>query len=205
MTGSASPGQIYVVSHYSPVASEALSPSASVVAAWTVPYAPPGINICQFSEQSIVRFSSFDGRIISAIANYPTAIDSQKSSPFPVLICIHGGPESQAVCGFLGRLNYFVAEMGFAILQPNVRGSSGYGKTFLDLDNGLLREDSVRDIGALLDWIQSQDNLDSSRVVVYGGSYGSPLIPPHFIVVLSLHQLIRGRGLHVSCCLFSLS
>lgn len=60
-----------------------------------------------------------------------------------MLICIHGGPESQASCGFLGRLNYFVAEMGFAILQPNVRGSSGYGKTFLDLDNGVLREDSV--------------------------------------------------------------
>ena len=160
MTGSASPGQIYVVSHYSPAASEALSPSASVVAAWTVPYAPPGINICQFSEQSIVRFSSFDGRIISAIANYPTAIDSQKSSPFPVLICIHGGPESQAVCGFLGRLNYFVAEMGFAILQPNVRGSSGYGKTFLDLDNGLLREDSVRK-GELLIVLHAIDILVS--------------------------------------------
>ena len=144
LTGSASPGQVYVVSHYLPAASQA-SPRAPAVAAWTTPFAPPGIHISSFSEQSIIRFASFDGRIISAIANYPTATHDTQSAParLPVLICIHGGPESQAVCGFLGRLNYFVAEMGFVILQPNVRGSSGYGKTFLDLDNGLLREDSV--------------------------------------------------------------
>ena len=141
VSASASPGQIYVVSRYLPGA------AAATVAAWTMPYAPPGIDIAGFSEQSIIRFPSFDGRVISAIANYPKAsatTGSQKTPRFPVLICIHGGPESQAVCGFLGRLNYFVAEMGFAILQPNVRGSSGYGKTFLDLDNGVLREDAVR-------------------------------------------------------------
>jgi dipeptidyl aminopeptidase/acylaminoacyl peptidase len=138
VSGSASPGQIYVVSRYLPEAGEA------IVAAWTVPYAPPGIHLDVFSEQSIIRFRSFDGRIISAIANYPKSIATAGSPQFPVLICIHGGPESQAICGFLGRLNYFVAEMGFVILQPNVRGSSGYGKTFLDLDNGVLREDAVR-------------------------------------------------------------
>jgi dipeptidyl aminopeptidase/acylaminoacyl peptidase len=150
ISGSTSPGRIFVVSRYSPAATPAITAS---VAAWTAPYMPPGIDASAFSEQSIIRFPSFDGRIISAIANYPTAAaaaaaaaaaDSQKLPPFPVLICIHGGPESQAVCGFLGRLNYFVAEMGFVILQPNVRGSSGYGKTFLDLDNGVLREDAVR-------------------------------------------------------------
>ena len=82
------------------------------------------------------------------------------------------GPEAQAQSGFLGRSQYFVQELGIAIIRPNVRGSSGYGKTFLSLDNGVLREDSVKDIGALFDWIAAQPNLDASRVVVAGGSYG---------------------------------
>jgi dipeptidyl aminopeptidase/acylaminoacyl peptidase len=89
-----------------------------------------------------------------------------------VLVAIHGGPEAQARLGFLGRDNYFLEELGVAIIRPNVRGSSGFGKTFLALDNGVKREDSVRDIGALLDWIARQGDLDASRVVVEGGSYG---------------------------------
>jgi dipeptidyl aminopeptidase/acylaminoacyl peptidase len=87
-------------------------------------------------------------------------------------VAIHGGPESQATMGFMGRWNYLVEELGIAVVQPNVRGSSGYGKTFLTLDNGTKREDAVKDIGALLDWIATQPNLDPSRVVVEGGSYG---------------------------------
>ena len=88
------------------------------------------------------------------------------------MIQIHGGPEAQARPGFLGRWNYYVNELGVAIIEPNVRGSTGYGKTFLTLDNGMKREDSVKDIGALLDWIATQPDLDASRVVVAGGSYG---------------------------------
>jgi dipeptidyl aminopeptidase/acylaminoacyl peptidase len=89
-----------------------------------------------------------------------------------VLINIHGGPEAQATVGFLGRSQFYIQELGVAMIQPNVRGSRGYGKTFLSLDNGRLREDSVKDIGALLDWIAQQPDLDASRVVVAGGSYG---------------------------------
>jgi len=89
-----------------------------------------------------------------------------------VLIDIHGGPEGQAQLRFLGRLNYFVEELGIAVIRPNVRGSSGFGKTFLSLDDGIKREDSVKDIGALLDWIALQPGLDPSRVMVSGGSYG---------------------------------
>jgi dipeptidyl aminopeptidase/acylaminoacyl peptidase len=70
------------------------------------------------------------------------------------------------------RNNYFLNELGVALLYPNVRGSSGYGKTFLTLDNGLRREDSVRDIGAFLDWAAKDERLDSERVAVMGGSYG---------------------------------
>jgi dipeptidyl aminopeptidase/acylaminoacyl peptidase len=90
----------------------------------------------------------------------------------PVLVIIHGGPEGQSRPGFLGRSNYFVNELGIAILYPNVRGSLGYGKTFALLDNGMHREESVRDIGAALDWIGTRPDLDASRVMITGGSYG---------------------------------
>jgi dipeptidyl aminopeptidase/acylaminoacyl peptidase len=63
-------------------------------------------------------------------------------------------------------------ELGVAVIAPNVRGSAGYGKTYLTLDDGYLREDSVKDIGALLDWIEKQPELDSKNVLVDGGSYG---------------------------------
>ena len=89
-----------------------------------------------------------------------------------MIINIHGGPESQSRPGPLGRNAYLTNELGVAVIYPNVRGSSGYGKTFLQLDNGYKREDSVKDIGALLDWIAAQPDLDKDRVMVTGGSYG---------------------------------
>jgi dipeptidyl aminopeptidase/acylaminoacyl peptidase len=89
-----------------------------------------------------------------------------------VIVNVHGGPASQARADFIGRNNYLVSELGIAIVYPNVRGSSGFGKSFLKLDNGTRREDSVKDIGALLDWIGEQPDLDASRVTITGGSYG---------------------------------
>jgi dipeptidyl aminopeptidase/acylaminoacyl peptidase len=90
----------------------------------------------------------------------------------PVVINIHGGPEAQFRPVFSAGLQYYVTELGVAVIAPNVRGSTGYGKTYLTLDNGFKREDSVKDIGALLDWIATQPDLDASKVVVMGGSYG---------------------------------
>jgi dipeptidyl aminopeptidase/acylaminoacyl peptidase len=90
----------------------------------------------------------------------------------PVIINIHGGPEGQATPGPLGRGAYYINDLGVAIIYPNVRGSSGFGKTFLTLDNGFKREDSVKDIGALIDWIATQPDLDKDRILVTGGSYG---------------------------------
>ena len=139
------------------------------VQAWTKSYAPPGVDTRQFPEQQIVRWKSFDGLPVSGLLSLPPKTFSGKR---PVLISIHGGPEGQAQVGFLGRNNYFLQELGIALLQPNVRGSSGFGKSFLAMDNGFKREDSVRDIGALLDWIATQPGLDASRVLVTGGSYG---------------------------------
>jgi len=128
-----------------------------------------GIDTKPFREAEIVKWKSFDGLEISGLINRAPARFTGKR---PVLINIHGGPEGQASIGFLGRNNYFIDELGIAFIQPNVRGSSGYGKTYIALDNGMKREDSVKDIGALLDWIATQPDLDAGRVMVTGGSYG---------------------------------
>lgn len=128
-----------------------------------------GLNTENFAEPQLVRWPSFDGKQISGFLYRPPA---QFKGKRPVIINIHGGPESQYRPVFLGRSNYYLNELGVALLFPNVRGSSGYGKTFLKLDNGYLREDSVKDIGALLDWIATQPDLDPDRILVTGGSYG---------------------------------
>ncbi|MDJ0772723.1 MAG: S9 family peptidase [Mastigocoleus sp. MO_167.B18] len=128
-----------------------------------------GLNTKNFPEAELVRWKSFDDKIISGFLYPPPAKFKGKR---PVIINIHGGPEGQFRPTFLGRLNYYLNELGVAILFPNVRGSAGYGKTFLKLDNDYKREDSVKDIGALLDWIGTQPNLDKSRILVTGGSYG---------------------------------
>jgi len=136
---------------------------------WSKAAVPAGIDTQAFADTEIVRWKSFDGLPISGLMNRPPAHFKGKR---PVLISIHGGPEGQATVGFLSRWQYFVQELGLVLIQPNVRGSSGFGKSFLAMDNGFKREDSVRDIGALLDWIKTQPDLDAERVVVVGGSYG---------------------------------
>jgi len=128
-----------------------------------------GLDAARFSEPELVRWKTFDGRTISGFLYKPPARFAGRR---PVLINIHGGPEGQSRPSFLGRSNYYINELGLAVIYPNVRGSTGYGKTFLKLDNEMLREDSVKDIGALLDWIPSRSDLDPERVMVTGGSYG---------------------------------
>jgi dipeptidyl aminopeptidase/acylaminoacyl peptidase len=128
-----------------------------------------GLNTEQFAEPELVQWKTFDGRMISGFLYRPPGKFTGKR---PVVINIHGGPEGQARPGFLGRNNYYLNELGVALLYPNVRGSSGYGKTFLTLDNGFKREDSYRDIESLLDWVKTRDDLDADRVMVTGGSYG---------------------------------
>jgi len=146
-----------------------VDPTSGQLEQWTRPAAPPNVDMNAFVDQQIVRWKSFDGRTISGILSLPPARHGGKR---PVLIDIHGGPEGQATLGFMGRYNYLLNELGIAVIEPNVRGSAGYGKTFLSLDDGVKREDSVKDIGALLDWIATQPNLDASHVAVEGGSYG---------------------------------
>jgi dipeptidyl aminopeptidase/acylaminoacyl peptidase len=128
-----------------------------------------GLDAQAFSLPELVRWRSFDGRTISGFLYKPA---SRFPGPRPVIVNIHGGPEGQSRPGFQGRNNYYLDELGVALVYPNVRGSTGFGKTFVKLDNGRLREDSVKDIGALLDWIATRKDLDASRVMVTGGSYG---------------------------------
>jgi dipeptidyl aminopeptidase/acylaminoacyl peptidase len=128
-----------------------------------------GLNPEAFSPAELVHWKSFDGKSISGFLYRPAARFTGKR---PVIIDIHGGPEGQFRPSFLGRNNYYMNELGIAMIFPNVRGSTGYGKTFLTLDNGFLREDSYKDINSLFDWIAQQPDLDSNRVMVTGGSYG---------------------------------
>jgi dipeptidyl aminopeptidase/acylaminoacyl peptidase len=128
-----------------------------------------GRDTSDFVEPELVKWKSFDGREISGfLYRAPKKFEGKR----PLVINIHGGPEGQYRPGFLARNNYYLNEMGVSLLFPNVRGSSGYGKNFLKLDNGKLREDSVKDIGALFDWVGAQADIDASRVLVTGGSYG---------------------------------
>jgi len=129
-----------------------------------------GLDVSQFSEPELVRLKSFDGLAVSGFLYRPDA--KKFPGKRPVILNIHGGPEGQSRPGFQGRNNYYLNELGVAIFYPNVRGSAGYGKTFLTLDNGFKREDSVRDIKAFIDWIQQDARLDGGRVAVMGGSYG---------------------------------
>ena len=133
-----------------------------------------GLNPETFVAPELVRFKSFDGREIPAFVTRPRGASQDK--PAGALVVIHGGPESQDRPSFSGVDQFFLNELGIAVIRPNVRGSAGYGKTYLRLDNAELREDSVKDIGALLDWIATQPDLDKGRVAVMGGSYGGFMV-----------------------------
>jgi dipeptidyl aminopeptidase/acylaminoacyl peptidase len=143
----------------------------SALERWTRSEVGP-VEVSTFAPAELVRYPTWDRlngkqRMISAYLYRP-----RTGGPFPVLIDIHGGPESQYRPGWGPFIQFLVNELGYAVIAPNVRGSSGYGKTFLKLDNGVLREDAVKDIGSLLVWIGLQPVFDRERVAVMGGSYG---------------------------------
>lgn len=130
-----------------------------------------GLNPETFVEPRLVEYETFDGLQIPAWVYTP-----EGDGPHPVIVYIHGGPEGQYRPGFSSTFQYWVNELGAAVIAPNVRGSAGYGKDYLLLDNGNKRKGSVKDIGALLDWISRQPHLDEERIVVYGGSYGGYMV-----------------------------
>lgn len=128
-----------------------------------------GIDPLELSIPELISWKSFDGLEISGFYYKP---HSKFSGKRPVIIDIHGGPASQSRPGFIGSYNYYLNELGIGIIFPNVRGSAGFGKSFLKLDDGFSRLNSVKDIGALLDHINTISELDPERIMVMGGSYG---------------------------------
>jgi dipeptidyl aminopeptidase/acylaminoacyl peptidase len=130
-----------------------------------------GLNTSDFIMPELIHYETFDGLQIPAFVYKPKG-----KGPFPVVVSIHGGPEGQALPGFSSTYQMWLAKLGAAVVVPNVRGSAGYGKSYLQLDNGYKREDSVKDIGSLLDWIATDDDLDENRVAVFGGSYGGYMV-----------------------------
>ena len=135
-----------------------------------------GLNTDKFPSPELIHYPTFDEdngktRMIPAFIFKPA-----KEGPHPVVIYIHGGPEGQYTPYFSSTFQAWLNELGVAVIAPNVRGSAGYGKSYLKLDNGFNRENSVKDIGKLLDWISDQDDLDADRVAVYGGSYGGYMV-----------------------------
>jgi len=155
---------------------------------WTRSESGP-VDTQRWQAAELVRYPTWD-RVGKQPRQIPAFVYTPSSSgPHPVVIDIHGGPEGQSRPGYSPYIQYLVNELGYAVIQPNVRGSTGYGRTFTQLDNGRLREDSVRDIGALLVWIAAQPQFDAKRIVVMGGSYGG------YMVLASLvHYGDRLRG-----------
>lgn len=121
-------------------------------------------------EPELVRFKSFDGLSVPAFVYRPK--NAAVSAKLPVIIDIHGGPEAQTRPSWNPGAQYFADVLGAVVILPNVRGSDGYGTKYLNLDNGPLREDSVKDIGSLIDWAGKQPGMDADRIAVYGQSYG---------------------------------
>ncbi len=135
-----------------------------------------GLDRSLFQTPELIEFPTFDNDGDSRRQIPAWVYKPRGDGPFPVVVSIHGGPEGQSRPGFSSTYQMWVEKLGVAVVVPNVRGSSGYGKSYLSLDNGFRREDSVRDIGALLDWIATQADLDEERVAVFGGSYGGYMV-----------------------------
>jgi dipeptidyl aminopeptidase/acylaminoacyl peptidase len=133
------------------------------------------VDLGKFVIPRLVEFPTFDRTDGRARTEAAYVYEPAAAGKHPVLLLLHGGPESQFRPGFDPWIEFVVNELGYVVVAPNVRGSSGYGKTYLSLDNGVLREDAVKDVGALLVWIGLQSSMDSKRVVVSGGSYGGYL------------------------------
>jgi len=135
-----------------------------------------GLDTGTFIQPELITYPTFDSNSGGPESIPAWVYKPEGEGPFPVIVAIHGGPESQSRPGFSSTYQMWLQKLGAAVIRPNVRGSDGYGKHYMSLDNGFKREDSVKDIGALLDWIKTQPDLDENRVAVFGGSYGGYMV-----------------------------
>jgi dipeptidyl aminopeptidase/acylaminoacyl peptidase len=153
-----------------PADAYSVDPATLAVTRWTMSETgglDPSVNV----DPEFVEVKSFDGELVSGFLYRPDP--AKFPGKRPLIFNIHGGPEGQSTPGFRGRTNYLLNELGVAVFYPNVRGSTGFGKRFVGLDNGpFLRENSVKDIGAFLDRLEGDAAIDKDRIAVQGGSYG---------------------------------
>jgi dipeptidyl aminopeptidase/acylaminoacyl peptidase len=135
---------------------------------------PRPVDLGALREPELHRFQSFDGLSVPVFLWEPDG-----DGPFPVVVMVHGGPESQFVPAFLPSFTPFtqhLVSLGYAVAAPNVRGSTGYGKRYQHLDDVRLRLDSVRDLASLHDWLATRPRIDASRAALYGRSYGGYMV-----------------------------
>jgi dipeptidyl aminopeptidase/acylaminoacyl peptidase/quinol monooxygenase YgiN len=136
-----------------------------------------GIDPETFAEPELIKYKTFDGREFPAWFYVPKRSNDgvrrppAKPSLRTVIVSVHGGPEGQERPGFNALYQYYLSR-GYAILAPNVRGSTGYGKTYSHLDDVEKREDSVHDLAAAVDWLTTKGGADKKRIAIMGGSYG---------------------------------
>jgi dipeptidyl aminopeptidase/acylaminoacyl peptidase len=135
----------------------------------------PQIDSILFVKAESFTFKSIDTKT-NQVCNIPAFIYKSKKESSPVFIDIHGGPEYQIRASFNGFYQYLVNELGITVIVPNIRGSNGYGKSYMKMDDGLNRENAIQDVGALLDWVKLQNNLDENRVAIHGESYGGYVV-----------------------------
>jgi len=129
-----------------------------------------GLDTARLREPEVIRFATFDGREIPAYWFRPAG-----QGPWPVVVDVHGGPEGQRRPSF-APVTQFLLARGYAVLAPNVRGSTGYGKTYCHLDDVERRPDAVADLGAAADWLRSRPDVLPGRVAVMGQSYGGFMV-----------------------------
>ncbi len=147
-----------------------LDPATMQLTRWTQSETG-GLDSAVNVEPRIVTTKSFDGLEVSGLLYLPDP--AKFPGKRPLIVSVHGGPEGQSTAGFQGRNNYYLNELGIGVFYPNVRGSTGYGKTFVSLDNGpFKREDSVKDMDALIDAVRADPAVDAAKVGLSGGSYG---------------------------------
>jgi len=135
---------------------------------------PREVDVATLVEPELHRFESFDGESIPVFLFEP-----EGEGPFPVVVTVHGGPESQWRPWYspsFAPLTQYLVRRGYAVAAPNVRGSTGYGKRYEHLDDVERRLDSVRDLEALHRWLSARPEIDGSRAVVYGRSYGGYMV-----------------------------
>lgn len=180
-----------LVSIKSPGDAYSIDTSIGTLSRWTI--SETTFNPDVLPSPEVVEWKSTDNLTISGILYRPAP---KFPGPWPVLVGFHGGPDQRDRVRFLGRSNYFLNEMGVALLFPNVRGSLGFGRKFTELDNGTGRDGAIKDVGAMLDWIATRPELDKTRVVFNGASYGGWLALEAGIVYNDrIRGIIEGAGI----------